>query len=134
MKTHVHGDSSIYGVLVNMACKYNRFPLFNSKGNFGGLSFEQSSSRYTEAYINDVARLIYLDLLDYADYEDGEVDNQEPRYLPSLLPYCFLAEPEYACMMSLGHQAYREKSGSWLCILPCWSAYRITLPTKVQTF
>ena len=91
MKTHVHGDSSIYGVLVNMACKYNRFPLFNSKGNFGGLSFEQSSSRYTEAYINDVARLIYLDLLDYADYEDGEVDNQEPRYLPSLLPYCFLA-------------------------------------------
>ena len=91
MKTHVHGDASIYSVLINMTCRYNRFPLFVGKGNFGGLSFEASSSRYTEAYLNDVARLLYLDLLEYADYEDGEVGNIEPSYLPSLIPYCFLA-------------------------------------------
>lgn len=91
MKIHVHGDASVYGVLVSMACRYGRFPLFEGKGNFGGLSFQESASRYTEARLTDTARMLYLDLAEYADYEEGEAGGQEPSYLPSLLPYCFLA-------------------------------------------
>lgn len=91
MKTHVHGDASIYSVLIMMTCRYGRFPLFRGKGNFGGLSFEASSSRYTEACLTDTARAIYLDLAEFADYGDGEAGNTEALYLPAYLPYCFLA-------------------------------------------
>lgn len=91
MKTHVHGDASIYNVLIMMTCRYGRFPLFKGKGNFGGLSFEASSSRYTEAFLTETARAAYLDLYEFADYGEGEVGNTEVTYLPAYLPYCFLA-------------------------------------------
>lgn len=90
LKIHPHGDESAYSVLVESTCRYNNFPLFDGKGNFGGLGFGSSAMRYTEAVLSDIARLLYLDLIDYAEYEDGEVNNVEPKYLPALIPYCFL--------------------------------------------
>jgi len=91
LKLHPHGDSSIYSVLVEMTCAYNNFPLFTGKGNFGGLGFSAASSRYTDAKISDIARLMYLDLVDYADFTESETGYTEPKYLPALIPYCFLA-------------------------------------------
>lgn len=90
LKIHPHGDESAYSVLVECTCKYNNFPLFNGKGNFGGLGFGPAAMRYPEAVLNDMARLIYLELIDYADITEGEVDNKEPAYLPALIPYAFL--------------------------------------------
>ena len=90
LKIHPHGDVSVYDVLVSCACKYGYFPLYHSQGNFGGCGFGPSAMRYTEAYLNEIARLLYLDLIDYVELEEGEVDNQEPVALPALIPYAFL--------------------------------------------
>lgn len=91
LKLHPHGDDPVYSVLVEMTCPYGRFPLFDGKGNFGGLGFSSAASRYTEARLSDLARLMYLDLVDYAEFEEGETGYNEPKYLPALIPYCFLA-------------------------------------------
>lgn len=90
MKYHPHGDVSIYDVLVEMTCKFGRFPLFDGTGNFGGLGEGSAAMRYTEATLSDIGRLMCLDLIDYADYMDGEAGLPEPKYLPSLIPYSLL--------------------------------------------
>lgn len=87
---HPHGES-IYDVLVNMTCKYNAFPLYEGFGNFGGAGFGAAASRYTSVKLSEIARLMYLELVDYADYVEGDAGENEPTYLPSLIPYCLLA-------------------------------------------
>ena len=90
LKYHPHGDSSVYDALIQMTCEYNWFPLFDGKGNFGGQGFSPAAMRYTEACLSDLARLMYLELIDYAEFIDGEAGMKEPKYLPALLPYCLL--------------------------------------------
>lgn len=90
IKYHPHGDSSVYDALVSMTCEFGQFPLFRGKGNFGGRGFSCAAMRYTEACLSDIARLMYLELIDYAEYIDGEAGLREPKYLPALLPYCLL--------------------------------------------
>lgn len=90
LKYHPHGDASVYDALVQMTCEYNWFPLFDGKGNFGGMGFVPAAMRYTEATLSELARLMYLELIDYAEYIDGEAGMREPRYLPALIPYCLL--------------------------------------------
>ena len=88
MKYHPHGES--YGTLVSMACKFGKLPLFTSYGNFGGGGFGPSASRYTSAVLNDIGRLMYLEFVDYADYQEGDAGLDEPSYLPSLIPYALI--------------------------------------------
>lgn len=90
IKLHPHGDASIYDALVRMTCKFDRFPLYKGKGNFGGQGFSAAAMRYTEACLSDLARLMYLELIDYAEMEEGEAGFEEPKYLPALIPYCLL--------------------------------------------
>lgn len=90
LKLHPHGDASVYDTLVQMACEFGRFPLYNKKGNFGGQGQGYAAMRYTEAVLSDLARLMYLELIDYAEMIDGEAGNPEPKYLPALIPYCLL--------------------------------------------
>lgn len=90
LKHHPHGDGNVYGALVSMTCSYGRFPLFTGKGNFGGLGSRCAAMRYTEACLSDLARLMYMELIDYAEFVEGETGNKEPRRLPALLPYAYL--------------------------------------------
>ena len=50
-KYHPHGDSSIYGALVNMAQDWStRYPLVDGHGNFGSVDGDGAAAmRYTEA-------------------------------------------------------------------------------------
>lgn len=91
IKIHPHGDSSIYSSLINMTCKYYEFPLFSGKGNWGGLGGDAAAMRYTEACLSELGRLMYLELIDYAEMIEGESGYMEPKYLPALIPYCLLA-------------------------------------------
>lgn len=90
LKYHPHGDGNVYGAVVGMTCKFGRFPLYDGKGNFGGLGSRCAAMRYTESTLSDLGRLMCLSLIDYADFIDGEAGNREPRRLPTLLPYAFL--------------------------------------------
>lgn len=90
VKYHPH-PNSIYGVIVSMASQYmSPFPLFDTKGNFGGLGFVPAAERYTECCISDLARKIFCQFYDYSDFVDGEIGYPEPKNLPTLIPLCFL--------------------------------------------
>ena len=89
-KYHPHGDSSIYGALVNMAQDWStRYPLVDGHGNFGSVDGDGAAAmRYTEARISK----IYMEML--ADINKNTVDFQpnfdeterEPVVLPSRYP------------------------------------------------
>jgi len=89
-KYHPHGDSSIYGALVNMAQDWStRYPLVDGHGNFGSVDGDGAAAmRYTEA------RLSKLSMQLLVDYEKDTVDfipnfdetEKEPVVLPSRYP------------------------------------------------
>lgn len=87
MALHPHGSASISGAINEMAHPLNVFPLFTTKGNFGGVGFGASADRYTECYLSEAARLNFCQFVDYADYEVGEIGEMEPSSLPTLIPY-----------------------------------------------
>lgn len=87
MAYHPHGGT--YGPMANMANQSNNLPLFGVQGNFGGPDIGPSASRYTGAYLNEIARFIYCQFVDYTEYIDGEL-KREPKYLPCLIPYSFI--------------------------------------------
>ena len=65
-KYHPHGDSSIYGALVNMAQEWStRYPLVDGHGNFGSIEGDGAAAmRYTEARLQKFAEEVYLKDLD----------------------------------------------------------------------
>lgn len=87
MALHPHADSSISGSIYDMAHPTNVFPMFTTKGNFGGVNITGAAPRYTELYLSEVARYNFCQFIDYADYEVGEIGEKEPVALPSIVPY-----------------------------------------------
>ena len=89
-KYHPHGDSSIYGALVNMAQEWStRYPLVDGHGNFGSVDGDGAAAmRYTEARMSKMAlemlRDINKDTVDYHDNYDGS--EREPDVLPARFP------------------------------------------------
>ena len=89
-KYHPHGDSSIYGALVNMAQDWStRYPLVDGHGNFGSVDGDGAAAmRYTEARLSRIS----MELL--ADINKNTVDfipnfdktEKEPSVLPSRFP------------------------------------------------
>lgn len=94
MSLHPHGDSSIEGAINDMAWSLSAFPMFTTKGNFGGVGFGASASRYTELYLSEAARMNFCQFVDYADYEVGEIGKMEPTSLPCLIPYALIRGSE----------------------------------------
>ena len=89
-KFHPHGDSSIYGALVNMAQPWNmRAPLVDGHGNFGSVDGDPPAAmRYTEARLSKISMQMTADLnkdtVDFAPNFD-ETEN-EPIVLPARFP------------------------------------------------
>lgn len=88
---HPHGLDSLYQTLVKLTTSLNRYPLFEGKGNWGGVGFDAAAYRYTETRLNDVARYLYTQFSEDADFAEGESGLDEPTYLPALVPYSLLA-------------------------------------------
>ena len=89
-KYHPHGDSSIYGALVNMAQEWSmRYPLVDGHGNFGSIDGDGAAAmRYTEARLSKIAMEMLSDInkdtVDFApNFDDTE---KEPVVLPSRFP------------------------------------------------
>ena len=61
-KYHPHGDSSIYGALVNMAQDWStRYPLVDGHGNFGSVDGDGAAAmRYTEARLSKISMECWL--------------------------------------------------------------------------
>ncbi len=89
-KYHPHGDSSIYGALVNMAQKWSmRYMLVDGHGNFGSVDGDGAAAmRYTEARLSKISvemlADIYKDTVDFVpNFDETE---KEPVVLPSRFP------------------------------------------------
>ena len=89
-KYHPHGDSSIYGALVNMAQRWSmRYMLVDGHGNFGSIDGDGASAmRYTEARLSKISvemlADIYKDTVDFIpNFDETE---KEPTVLPSRFP------------------------------------------------
>ena len=89
-KYHPHGDSSIYGALVNMAQRWSmRYMLVDGHGNFGSIDGEGAAAmRYTEARLSKISvemlADIYKDTVDFIpNFDETE---KEPTVLPSRFP------------------------------------------------
>lgn len=89
-KYHPHGDSSIYGALVNMAQEWStRYPLVDGHGNFGSVDGDGAAAmRYTEARLSKISMEMLADInkntVDFVpNFDETE---KEPVVLPSRFP------------------------------------------------
>ena len=89
-KYHPHGDSSIYGALVNMAQPWSfRYPLVDGHGNFGSVDGDGAAAmRYTEARLSKLAEEMLRDIdKDTVDFQLNFDDTlKEPTVLPTRIP------------------------------------------------
>ena len=89
-KYHPHGDSSIYGALVNLAQEWStRYPLIDGHGNFGSVDGDGAEAmRYTEARLSKISVEMLSDInkntVDFTpNFDETE---KEPTVLPSRFP------------------------------------------------
>ena len=89
-KYHPHGDSSIYGALVNMAQDWStRYPLVDGHGNFGSVDGDGAAAmRYTEARLSRISMKMLADIdkntVDFSpNFDETE---KEPDVLPARFP------------------------------------------------
>ena len=89
-KYHPHGDSSIYGALVNMAQEWStRYPLVDGHGNFGSVDGDGAAAmRYTEARLSKISMELTADInkntVDFTpNFDETE---KEPTVLPARFP------------------------------------------------
>ena len=89
-KYHPHGDSSIYGALVNMAQPWStRYPLVDGHGNFGSVDGDGAAAmRYTEARLSKISMQMIQDInKDTVDFVPNfDETEKEPTVLPSRYP------------------------------------------------
>lgn len=89
-KYHPHGDSSIYGALVNMAQDWStRYPLVDGHGNFGSVDGDGAAAmRYTEARLRKISMEMLADInKDTVDFQPNfDETEREPVVLPSRYP------------------------------------------------
>ncbi len=89
-KYHPHGDSSIYGALVNMAQEWStRYPLVDGHGNFGSVDGDGAAAmRYTEARLSRISMEMLSDInKDTVDFMPNfDETEKEPTVLPARFP------------------------------------------------
>lgn len=89
-KYHPHGDSSIYGALVNMAQEWStRYMLVDGHGNFGSVDGDGAAAmRYTEARLSKISMELISDInKDTVDFiPNFDETEKEPSVLPARFP------------------------------------------------
>ena len=89
-KYHPHGDSSIYGALVNLAQNWStRYPLVDGHGNFGSVDGDGAAAmRYTEARLSKISMEMLSDInKDTVDFTPNfDETEKEPLVLPARYP------------------------------------------------
>ncbi len=89
-KYHPHGDSSIYGALVNLAQEWStRYPLVDGHGNFGSVDGDGAAAmRYTEARLSKISMEMLSDInKDTVDFDPNfDETEKEPSILPARFP------------------------------------------------
>ena len=89
---HPHGDSSIYGALVNLGQPWStRYPLIEKQGNFGSEDGDSpAAARYTEGKLSKLSMemldSINKNTVDFVPNFSNEPGYDEPTVLPAGIP------------------------------------------------
>lgn len=89
---HPHGDSSIYGALVNLGQPWStKYPLIEKQGNFGSEDGDPpAAARYTEGKLSKISMemldSINKDTVDFVPNFSNEQGYDEPVVLPARIP------------------------------------------------
>ena len=89
---HPHGDSSIYGALVNLGQPWStRYPLIEKQGNYGSEDGDSpAAARYTEGKLSRLAMEmldgINKNTVDFVPNFSNEQGYDEPTILPAKIP------------------------------------------------
>ena len=89
---HPHGDSSIYGALVNLGQPWStKYPLIEKQGNFGSEDGDPpAAARYTEGKLSRISMemldSINKDTVDFVPNFSNEQGYDEPVVLPARIP------------------------------------------------
>lgn len=93
-KYHPHGDSSVYGAMVNMAQDFTyRYPLVWGQGNFGSIDGDSPAAmRYTEAKMAKISTELLRDLeKETVDFRPNyDATQSEPTVMPTAVPTLLL--------------------------------------------
>ena len=85
---HPHGDTSVYGTLVNLVDMNSKYGFAVGQGNWGAVGLNDDPAahyRYTEVRLEKWVEDIAFEYINYVPYEEFEV-NPEPIYLPCPIP------------------------------------------------
>ena len=88
---HPH-PTSVSGVIVALGDGSNKLKLIETQGNWGNSAknIQASADRYIGGYLTTFAESLLCDAVEYAPQIKGEIDKDEPKALPALLPLCFV--------------------------------------------
>ena len=88
---HPH-PSSISGVIVQLGDGGANLKLMETQGQWGNSvkKIEPSADRYIGGYLSHLAESLVCDSVEYCEFVKGEIEKDEPRALPTLLPLCFI--------------------------------------------
>ena len=93
-KYHPHGDSSVYGAMVNMAQNFTyRYPLIWGQGNFGSIDGDNAAAmRYTEAKMSKISGELLRDIeKETVDFRPNyDATQREPSVFPTSVPTLLL--------------------------------------------
>ena len=118
-KYHPHGDSSIYGALVNMAQPWStRYPLVDGHGNFGSVDGDGAAAmRYTEARLSKISMQMIRDInKDTVDFTPNFDETERTYRTSGALPepsgkrndrYCGRYGNKYSSSQSAGCHSCR---------------------------
>ena len=88
---HPH-PTSVAGVIIQLGENGNKLKLMDTQGNWGDSSrhIEASAERYISGRLSNLAEHLLCDALEYVEMVPGEINKDEPKALPALLPLCFI--------------------------------------------
>ena len=98
---HPHG--SVYGTIVQLV----RQGLLDGQGNFGcnfgAQPIGAAAMRYTETKLSDMIKDIAFKYVEYVKWEINDLDEKEPKFLPTMFPLCFCGT-EYTQGLGFGYK------------------------------
>lgn len=88
---HPH-PTSISGVIIQLGDGGANLKLMETQGNWGNSvkKIEPSADRYIGGYLSHLAESLMCDSVEYCEFVKGEIEKDEPKALPTLLPICFI--------------------------------------------
>jgi len=102
---HFHPHGTSYGTIVQLV----RQGFLDGQGSFGAnIGVEPTppaAMRYTGCRLSKLSKTLAFKLIKYVPWREGELDEKEPLFLPTMFPLCLLGK-EYTQGIGFGYKTF----------------------------